>query len=91
MLRDLECLMTGGALFQSFFASLSQMACANMVLAVSGMMVAFVALVVLSLAARPVFVCSIYLIYDFLAGNNYPDSPLLAGGYEICHTNFTST
>ena len=37
--------MTSGALFQSFFASL---ACANVVLAVSGMMLAFVALVLSS-------------------------------------------
>ena len=31
------------------------------------------------------------LIYDFLAGNNYPDSSHWQGGYEICNTNFTST
>ena len=34
-------------------------------------------------AARSLFVCSIYLIYDFLAGNNYPDSHPFAGGMKF--------
>ena len=35
------------------------------------------------LAARPVFIHSIYLIYEFWAGNNYPYSPHLQGGMKF--------
>ena len=41
------------------------------------------------LFCKPVFLQK-QLICDFWVGNNYPDSPHLQG-YEICHTNFTST
>ena len=35
------------------------------------------------LAVRPVFVRSICLIYDYLAGNNYPASPHSQGGLKF--------
>ena len=38
-----------------------------------------------SYLAMQLFVCSIYLIYDFLAGNNYPDSPHLQGVWNLPH------